>query len=182
MKLGGRLAGVATASVVIVTFLTLLIAPPAEAKSVEVRLKDTFRFEPDRITAAPGESISLRLINDVTSELSIHSFTLFEERDASVPLTNDQDLQQFNATHDKIVDVWLKGPEETNVTFDAPLEPGTYTFVCMVSLHAVGGMHGVLVVEEEAAGIDPLTIGIVAAVVIVVVAVVLFMFLRRTRA
>ncbi len=178
MRLNGRLAATALTALALMGMIALTLSVPSQAKEMTVRMKEPFAFDPPSMEAMPGESITLLVINEGTTR---HSFTLFEEKDASVPWQNDPDLQQYNTTHDKIVDVWLDGGNEKTVTFTAPVEPGTYTYVCMVPLHASGGMRGELVVSEEPGGIDSLTIGIVVGIVIVVVAVVVLMFLRRSR-
>ncbi len=149
----------------------------AQAKDVTIHLKDTLRFDRDIITALPGEEITLTVVNDGSA---LHSFTLFAERDPDVPVGDDGALQAYNATHAKVVEVWLQAGEEETVTFSAPTQEGTYVFVCMEELHAVGGMHGELIVGETG-GLSPVVIGVIVGVV-AVVAVVVFLFFRRGRA
>ncbi len=158
--------------------MTLSLAPVSEAESLDVRLRDSNDFAPDRIAAQPGESLTLHLIND---GFAPHSFTLFSDRNPSVPLSDEADLQAYNATHIKLVDVWLKGGEGATVTFTAPSENGTYVFVCMVPLHTVGGMHGQLIVGEEPSGIEPMTVGVIVAISVAVAAISILVLLKRRR-
>lgn len=108
-------------------------------------LRDNFRFEPDTLSAAPGADLELLLINQ--GQLP-HTFTLFAERNPSVPFDDPDALQQYYETHPTIVDIVLAEGEERTVSFPAPTEEGTYVFVCMRRGHAAEGMTGVLRVES----------------------------------
>ncbi|MFQ5838962.1 MAG: plastocyanin/azurin family copper-binding protein [Thermoplasmata archaeon] len=178
MKLDGKFAVTITACLLLLGLVALSVAQPAQANGLDLHLKDALSFDPNRIVVRPSESVSLHLINDGVIE---HTFTLFEEKDATVPLNDNAALQQYNSTQPKIVDEFLNPGEGRTITFAAPAEVGNYVFVCMVPGHAAGGMHGVLVVGEQAGGLDPLTIGIVIVVVMVAAAALVLFFLKRTR-
>lgn len=157
-----------------------LLPRPAAALNQDIDLPDTLLFSPDTFAVDPGESVSLRL---ETTGILIHSFTLFDEVDANVPVTDFTALTAYNASHDKIADVWLLGGMVKFVNFTAPSTPGTYTYVCMVAGHAAAGMIGTMVVrgggmEGDGVGIDPILIGIIVAVVAVVVIVAVFLLMR----
>lgn len=161
-------------TLVLGSFLMVGLAQPSQAKSVTVHFRDTLVFDPDVISADPGEELVFTFVNDGATR---HSFTLYAERDPSVPLDDETALQDYNATHTKLLDVWLQGGEQTTVTINAPSEAGTYVFVCMAPLHAVADMHGRLLVGVST-GISPLIIGVIVGVVAVVV-VVAFFLMRR---
>lgn len=178
MKWYGRGVAILLVTLTLLGLLGIGLPQQVRAKSVEVRLLDTLRFDPDLITADPGEELVLTFVN---AGSIVHSFTLFAQRDPDVSLDVEMDLQDYNATHTKLVDEWLGAGEERTVTITAPSEAGRYVFVCMVLGHAAGGMHGELIVGSPGAGIAPVVIGVIVAVVVAVV-VVAFFLLRRPSA
>jgi plastocyanin len=96
------------------------ISPVAEgARRVEVVAGD-FGFDPDEITAEPGEDLAIAL----TSEDILHDFTI-DELDAHV----------------------AADAGETAEGGISDLEPGTYTYYCSVPGHREAGMEGTLTVE-----------------------------------
>lgn len=159
--------------------LALTLPAPAAAHTMGIHLDDTLVFTPNEIPVMPGESVSLQIENTGTE---IHSFTLFLQVDADVPVTDFAALTAYNNTNDKI-EVWLNGGETDWANFTAPTDPGRYTYVCMVLGHAASGMVGELIVQGETPPpgdglISPLFIGIIVAVVAIVVLVVVFFVLR----
>ncbi len=95
-------------------------SPVAEgARRVEVVAGD-FAFNPDEITAEPGEDLAIVL----TSEDILHDFTI-DELDAHV----------------------AAGAGETAEGGISDLEAGTYTYYCSVPGHRDAGMEGTLTVE-----------------------------------
>ncbi len=97
--------------------------PPTniEALSFATNALDTFRFEPNTITAKPGQTVNVTFKNVGVLQ---HSFV----------------LQQTNT---KIV---ADGGKTATGNFVAP-PPGTYTFICDVPGHAPAGMQGQLIVQ-----------------------------------
>ena len=82
-----------------------------------------FRFSPDRIEVAPGQQVTVRVVN---RGASAHDF----------------------AVPDLGVETGLIDPgQEKTVTFTAPSKPGEYRFICTVPGHEQLGMHGVLAVR-----------------------------------
>lgn len=140
--------------------------PPAEAQvSLTVRLND-FSFEPSIIVAQPGEEVSVLLIND---GLVDHTFTIFAEPNADLPLDNNEALQAHYQQAELVVDVRLSPGESGWANFTAPSTEANYILVCMIPGHAVLGMHGVLRVgnpQGPGPGLD-LQIGIVQAIMLV---------------
>ncbi len=165
-------------AVVTAGLILLSMMPSSAARELDVHFKDGNDFLPDRITAEPGESLTIHFIND---GFALHSFSLFTERNPTVPLDDEMELRAYNATHGKLLDVWLKGGEEDIVPFTAPTENGTYVYVCMVPGHTVGGMHGVLVVGEEPTGIEPVVVGVLVGLLAAVAGGAILAIVRRRR-
>lgn len=160
-----------------VASLLVISAPSAQARSVDVQLKDTLSFEPRQIVVQPGEALSLNLINDGVDD---HTFTLFAEPDLKVPLIDFAALLEFNATNRKIVDVLVRPGKSIVVEFSAPRDLGSYFYVCMIPGHAAGGMHGLLVVgSPPAGGLSPTTLGIIIVSVMVTVTGIVLYLLKR---
>ena len=150
--------------------------------SVTITMAD-ITFEPDSFSVAPGASVTLTLINAGSLR---HTFTLFNQAGANVPVNDDAALQAYynDATNPKLVDMSFLGGAQQSTSFTAPTTEGTYTFVCMESGHSSpNGMHGTMIVTsmptEGPAPIDPLLIGVVVAVVVIVIAVSAVFILRR---
>jgi uncharacterized cupredoxin-like copper-binding protein len=165
-------------ALMVISILLLVPVPSVDAKTLDVQLKDTLAFDPRQITAQPGEPLSLRLIND---GVDAHTFTLFKARDPSVPLSDFAALLDYNATQEKIVDVYAGPGEVSWANFTAPSEPGNYVFVCMIPGHAAGGMHGVLTVGAPPAGGLPLVaVGlIVISVMVAATGLVIYILGRK---
>ncbi|MFQ5986537.1 MAG: plastocyanin/azurin family copper-binding protein [Thermoplasmata archaeon] len=161
--------------------IPLWVSPPQEvhgAVNQNITLLDSLAFEPDSFTAAPGESVSLTLSNGGNFD---HTFTLFGQVDAVVPVDNFNDLMAYYNANSKIVDKNLSGGGQDSATFTAPTAEGTYTFVCMEPGHTPT-MVGTMTVTSGTpppGGIDPLLIGVVVAVVVLVIAVATVFILRR---
>lgn len=158
---------------------SLLAAPPSQGQvPLTILLKDALSFEPASFRVEPGENVSLRLVHDGVTE---HTFTLFAQADATVPLTDFSALRAYNDSNAKIVEVGLLGGEEREVQFTAPSLNGTYTFVCMVAGHSAGGMHGVMTVGG-ASGDGVFRIGIVQALLLIaLVGTVIFALIYQIR-
>ncbi len=175
-----HLAFVLLATMVMAT-IPLLAGPQVLGQvNLTLTMRDALTFSPGSFSAAPGESVSLTLINAGALD---HTFTLFAQADATVPVDDNAALQAYDAANTKIVDMSFAGGAQNSASFTAPTTEGTYTFVCLVAGHAVGGMHGTMTVTSPApdgpALIDPLLIGVVVAVVVIVIAVSAVFILRR---
>ncbi len=115
--------------------------------------RDARVFEPASFSAEPVETVTLTLMN--TGAIP-HTFTLFAQPNADVPVGDNAALQAYSATHAKIVDEILGGGEQRQIQFTAPTVEARYVFVCMRPFHAAAGMHGVLIVGA------PPTVAIIA--------------------
>ncbi|MDX1534902.1 MAG: plastocyanin/azurin family copper-binding protein [Thermoplasmata archaeon] len=148
--------------------------------NVTITMRDSLAFEPGTFTVEPGATVSLTIMNAGALE---HTFTLFGQVDANVPVGNFNDLLAYYNANSELVDMNLNGGTQDTASFTAPSAEGVYTFVCMIAGHAAGGMHGTMTVsstpDEGPAPIDPLIIGVVVAVVVIVIAVSAVFLLRR---
>ncbi len=180
----GYLAFVLLATLVVASISLWAIPAPGVRGQVTLTMTmaDALTFSPSTFSAAPGESVSLTLIN---AGALPHTFTLFGEADASIPVDDNSALQTYYSDNTPLVDMSFDGGIQDSVTFDAPTTEGIYTFVCIVPGHSVGGMHGLMTVTSPAppgddpAPIDPLLIGVVIAVVVIVIAFAAVFILRR---
>ncbi|MEE9592141.1 MAG: plastocyanin/azurin family copper-binding protein [Thermoplasmata archaeon] len=142
----------------------VLSAPPAAAQlPLTIEMRDALAFEPGSLSAEPGENITLRLVN---GGVLPHTFTLFAEANAQVPVDDNAPLQDFYGRSATLVDIPLEGGEEATVTFTVPTEEGVYTFVCVISGHSAGGMHGLMFVGIAPGDGDFGGIGIVQGLLI----------------
>jgi uncharacterized cupredoxin-like copper-binding protein len=148
------------------SLLSPFLSSAASAQvSIRVLLKDTLSFEPSTISVQPGETLNLTLVNDGIVD---HTFTLFAEPDARVPVEDLEALLAYYQQEDIIVDVLVRPGDTGWANFTAPKSAAKYIFVCMIPGHAVGGMHGVLLVGSPS---DPgpgfsFEIGLIQAILI----------------
>jgi plastocyanin len=98
-------------------------ASAASNADMTVVMKDTMQFEPETITLAPGEQITINLENDGSIK---HNFSI-DESD---------------------VDESLDPKKAADISFTAPSEAGEYKIYCDVPGHEQAGMVGTLIVEE----------------------------------
>ncbi|MFQ5553306.1 MAG: hypothetical protein ACE5EW_06275 [Thermoplasmata archaeon] len=121
----------------------LLSLPVQQARgqaSLPITMGEFF-FGPGSISLDPGENVTLHLVNDGTVR---HTFTLFAEANADVPVLDNAALLDFYARSPTLVDVELTVGQEVTLNFTVPETEGRYTFVCIISGHSVNGMHGLL--------------------------------------
>ncbi len=138
-----RWMGVLFMTFVLAAFLSLGSPVARGQLSLTIDFRDALTFEPASFSADPGENVTLRLVN---GGVLPHTLTLFAEANAQVPVDDNAPLQDFYGRSATLVDIPLEGGEEATVTFTVPAEEGVYTFVCIVTNHAVGGMHGLMFV------------------------------------
>ncbi len=178
----GYLAFVLLATLVMASISLWAVPAPGVRGQVTltITMADALTFRPNTFSAAPGESVSLTLTN---AGVLPHTFTLFGEVNASIPVNDDSALQTYYSDNPPLEDMSFAGGIQGSITFTAPTTEGIYTFVCIVTNHAEGGMHGLMTVtsapDDEPVPIDPLLIGVVIAVVVIVIAVAAVFILRR---
>ncbi len=131
-------------------------AKAGAARTVTLEGTDTLKFQPAVIRAKPGESLRVVLtVKGMMPKAAMaHNFVLLTlKADANafaqaaarartteyIPAANKADILAYTG---------LAGAGETvEVTFTAPKEPGTYTFICSFPAHFQGGMKGELIVS-----------------------------------
>lgn len=129
----------------------------AAARPVEIVVGDNMKFSPAAFTAKPGERISVVLkdVGQMPKAVMGHNFVLMAKgadpkayADKAAPL-RDTDFIVPTLKHQVLAFTKLVGPGETGeVTFTAPKEPGTYTFICSFPGHFAMGMIGTLTVSK----------------------------------
>ncbi len=131
-------------------------AKKGAARTVEIQGLDTLKFQPSTITAKPGETLRVVLVvkSMMPKAAMAHNFVLLKPSVDAKAFA--QDAARARATDyipaarkgDIIAHTGLAGGGETvEVTFTAPKEPGTYTFICSFPAHFQGGMVGTLTVK-----------------------------------
>ena len=126
-----------------------------DGRAIEITGDDTIKFNVTEIKAAPGERLSVTLVN-------VGSMPKFSMGHNWMLLTLDVEIEKFlvaaaeSPTTDYVpasmkdsilAATKLLGPKERDtVTFTAPTEPGRYEFICSFPGHYQVGMKGVLIV------------------------------------
>ncbi|MFQ5986532.1 MAG: plastocyanin/azurin family copper-binding protein [Thermoplasmata archaeon] len=164
----------------IIASILALAGPGARAQAPLVMTMGDLFFEPGSFSIEPGENVTLRVVNGGALR---HTFTLFAEADAQVPVDDNAALLDFYARSPTLVDVDLAGGQETTVNFTVPDPIGVYTYVCIVPGHSVNGMHGLMF-----AGVTPGNgdffggIGIVQGILLIALAgVAIFVVIYQIR-
>lgn len=167
--------------VVILASLPLWSGSPPQVQAqvpapLTITMGDVF-FQPNVISVAPNQSVSLRVVNAAAGP---HTFTLFDDVGVDVP-TGTVALQNYYDLTPKFLDLNFTGSGELTTTIPAIADEGVYTFVCMEPGHAGLGMVGTMTVTSgpPPGGIDPLLLGIAVAVAVIVIAVAAVFILRR---
>ncbi len=103
---------------------TLVVGDPGQAARTVTVEGSNYKYDPNEIEAAPGESLDIAFKN-------VQGF-----HDIVFDLDGGR-----QAKTDRI-----QAGQTANVAFDAPVAPGRYPFYCTVGMHRANGMEGVLVV------------------------------------
>ncbi|MGE5358218.1 MAG: plastocyanin/azurin family copper-binding protein [Bacteroidales bacterium] len=131
-------------------------AAPQAPRTVDIQASDNMRFTPGQIQARPGEQLRVVLkdVGTVPKAAMAHNFVLlrkgadpkaFCDKSAGA---RDTDFIAPAVKGDVLAATKLVGPGETaEVTFAAPAQPGSYTFVCSFPGHFAIGMKGTLTVK-----------------------------------
>ena len=128
----------------------------AAVRTVELTGGDTMKYDVASIHARPGERlhIVLRSVGAAPKVVMAHNFVLLKpgvKPEDFVNAAMDARATDFipPAMQDKVIAAkGLVGPGETvDVTFTAPMKPGTYTYLRSFPGHYMVGMKGELVVK-----------------------------------
>src|SRR6476660_4517544 len=149
----------ATALVTTTTiFGGVLAAAVPPGRTVEITADDTMKYSVTTINAKPGEALTVKLTNKGTMPKMAmgHNFVLFKKGVDVQTFTTDAvtagqtDYIPAKYKPEIIANTKILGPgESTEVSFTAPKEPGTYTYICSFPGHSAT-MKGTLVVGGAA--------------------------------
>lgn len=132
------------------------ISAAAQATTVEIEGLDTLRFSVAHINAKPGEKLTVKLTNKTTLPPAAmsHNFVLLMKGADPSAIANagleakDNGYIPKGMTDEIIAHTGLvAGGETKSVTFNAPKEPGDYTYICTFPGHYPAGMKGTLTVK-----------------------------------
>ena len=125
-------------------------------RTVDLTAGDTMKYDVTSIQAKPGERLHVVLKSTGTAPkiAMAHNFVLLKEGASPVEFNNaamnarDTDFIPPSMKDSIIAHTGLAGPGETvDVTFTAPTNPGTYTYLCSFPGHYQVGMKGELIVK-----------------------------------
>jgi azurin len=125
-------------------------------RTIELTGGDTMKFDLASIQARPGERLHvvLRSMGTAPKMVMAHNFVLLKAGVKPEEFVNA--AMNARATdfippdmQDRVIAAkGLVGPGETvDVTFTAPMRPGTYTYLCSFPGHYMVGMKGELIVK-----------------------------------
>jgi plastocyanin len=134
---------------------TFATGQEAEVSMIELTVGDNMRFTPSVIQAHPGQRVRILLRRVGKLPALAHNVVLLkkgtapkafidkaskatEETGSIPPAMKDQAI---------VASALVKPGESAEVTFEAPAEPGEYTFVCSFPGHFGLGMKGQLIVK-----------------------------------
>ena len=129
---------------------------PDDVKTVVITANDTLKFSVTRIEGQPGQEIHLQLKNvgAMPKEVMGHNWILLKagadvSAYAAAAVAAKSDNYQPRALADEVLaSIPLLGPRQTAaVTFQAPMAPGSYPFLCSFPGHFQAGMRGLLIVK-----------------------------------
>jgi len=140
--------------------LSALLAPTiARAQAprvIALKGSDTMKFDVTKIAAKPGESLKVRLttVSTMPKAAMAHNFVLLKggaDAAAFVMAASMARATDYIPAAQKaniLASTPLAGAGETvEVTFKAPIKPGTYVFLCSFPGHFNSGMTGTLTVK-----------------------------------
>jgi azurin len=141
----------------LLSFTRAADGPAPRVVKIQAGVENAMKFDVARITAAPGESIKVILVNRMTLPKDVmgHNWVLLTAGTDPVAYATAAAGEAANGyippkMKDKVLaSIGLLGPNETGeVTFTAPTAPGEYPFLCSFPAHCIVGMKGVLVVKK----------------------------------
>jgi azurin len=152
---GKTLAIARVAVAVLFRVPTFATGQGAEVSTIELKVGDNMRFSPSVIPAHPGQRFRIVLTGVGKLPAVAHNVVLLkkgtapkafldkaskatEETGSIPPAMKDQAI---------VASALVKPGESAEVTFEAPAEPGEYTFVCSFPGHFGLGMKGQLIVK-----------------------------------
>ncbi|HSY53508.1 MAG TPA: plastocyanin/azurin family copper-binding protein [Opitutaceae bacterium] len=129
---------------------------PSGPRTIEITAGDNMKYSLTRIEAASGEALHVTLTNTgaLPKEVMGHDWILLragadaEAYSRAAIAAKDTNYQPPSLAFEVLASISLLGPGQTgDVTFNAPVQPGEYPFLCSFPAHCQSGMQGVLVVR-----------------------------------
>ena len=137
--------------------LALVVSTSAKAgRTITITGSEQMKYDVTSIQAKPGETlhIVLKAVGSMPKMAMGHNFVLLKEgvspQDVSAAAMTARETDYIPASmKDKIIahTALAGGGETVEVTFKAPMKPGTYTYMCTFPGHFAVGMKGDLVVK-----------------------------------
>ena len=130
-------------------------ATAAQARTIDIEGLDSLKFSVTNISAKPGEQLTVKLTNKTSMppEAMSHNFVLLKKGTDPATFANAALNAKDNGyipknMADKIIahTELVSGGQTKSVTFNAPKEPGSYTYICSFPGHYIG-MKGTLTVK-----------------------------------
>lgn len=146
-------------SLVFVLFALLACAAGAvQAKSITIVGKDSLRFSVEKITATPGEKMTVKLVNKTKMPAAAmsHDWILLQQGadaqafDQAAQTAKANDYIPQSKADEVIAHTGLvAGGESDSVTFTTPKKAGKYMYICTFPGHFAAGMKGYLIVKSK---------------------------------
>jgi azurin len=139
--------------------LILLVAATVSAKAtrtITISSSEQMKYDTTSIEAKPGEMLHIvvKSVGSMPKVAMAHNFVLLKAgvnpQDVATAAMTARDTDFIPASmSDKIIaHTGLAGGGETQeVTFKAPMKPGSYTYLCTFPGHFAVGMKGELIVK-----------------------------------
>jgi azurin len=139
--------------------LILALAATASAKAartITITGNEQMKYDVTKIQAKPGEQLHVVVKSEgsMPKIAMAHNFVLLKAGASPLEFTNaamnarDTDFIPASMKDKVLANTGLAGGGETvEVTFKAPMKPGTYTYLCSFPGHFAVGMKGELVVK-----------------------------------
>lgn len=138
--------------------LMTTVAFAAQARTVTITGEDTLQYSVTTITASPGETLTVKLVNNSTFPAAAmsHNWLLLKQSadpkavDEAARSAKDNGYIPADKADQIIAHTGLvAGGESDSVTFTVPTKPGKYTYLCTFPGHFAAGMKGILVVTAK---------------------------------
>lgn len=147
------IAGIAVA--VIFGAVASAMGQGAEVSTIDLNVGDNMRYTPSVIQAHPGQRVRVALKGVGKLAALGHNVVVLKKGtapksfvDKARKTTEETGTIPAAMNGDVIIASLLVKPgESAEVTFEAPMEPGEYTFVCSFPGHFGLGMKGQLIVK-----------------------------------
>jgi uncharacterized cupredoxin-like copper-binding protein len=145
----------AGAGAVLLGATTSAMGQGTEVSPIELKVGDNMRYTPSVIRAHPGQRVRIVLKGVGKIAALGHNFVLLKKGVApkafveKAAKATDDTGSIPTAMNDQVIvaTALVKAGESAEVTFEAPREPGEYTFACSVPGHFGLGMKGQLIVK-----------------------------------